>query len=234
MTRTALSTGATAGKIAATAVGSAAKTFTIASGGSQFVAGDPVYISAAAGGCDNSVAGYYTVGSVASNVITMTTAIGTANPTTATACKIERAFTTDISAAPAASGFSTVKPTDYWTSRNVLNEASLAASSGKTMSMPTCPFTIGLTSAPAEDKYVVVVVHEDSNTADLRDNELYFYEEPTFRDIDMDSVMNWVADDGTACTHTAGYTAYGRRYISLFHSKRPVHRYGRQRKLCSG
>jgi hypothetical protein len=208
MARVALSTGASLGKITATGVSSAAKTFSVASGGSQFAPGDPVYISDA-GSCNNGAAGYYTVASVASNVITMTTAIGSNDPGTPTDCKIEFAFTTDTSAAPAASGFSSVKPTDYWTSRNVLNEASLAATSGKTMSMPTCPFTIGLTSAPAENKYVVVVVHEDATTAELRDNELYFYEEPTFRDIDMDGVMNWVADDGTACTH-AQLSAAGR------------------------
>ena len=49
------------------------------------------------------------------------------------------------------------------------------------MSMPVCPFTIALTSAPAEGATVVVKVGEDENLASLRDNELYFFEEPTFR-----------------------------------------------------
>lgn len=105
-------------------------------------------------------------------------------------------------------------PNDYWTARNlkdpateVLHGAESKLGTDRTMSMPTCPFTIGLTSAPAEGKMVVVTVHEDKNTADLRDNELYFYEEPTFRDVDMDTVMSWIADEGTACTHTRSNSA---------------------------
>ena len=116
-------------------------------------------------------------------------------------------------------GWSSRPPIDFWTARNFkdgaaelgaarhLSGATSVSAPTKTMSMPTCPFTIGLTSAPAEGKTVVVKVHEDTNTAELRDNELYFYEEPTFRDIDMDTVMNWKADDGTICEHTTGDVA---------------------------
>jgi len=83
-------------------------------------------------------------------------------------------------------------PQDGWTS-NYANDVDGGAGSGletilgnydvnvAVMSMPVCPFTIALTSAPAEGATVVVKVGEDENLASLRDNELYFYEEPTFR-----------------------------------------------------
>jgi len=83
-------------------------------------------------------------------------------------------------------------PQDGWTS-DYANNVDGGAGSGLTtmlgtydvdvavMSMPVCPFTIALTSAPAEGATVVVKVGEDENLASLRDNELYFYEEPTFR-----------------------------------------------------
>ena len=66
------------------------------------------------------------------------------------------------------------------------------AVSNAVMSQPVCPFTIALTSAPAEGATVVVKVGEDENLASLRDNELYFYEEPTFR-------LSETAGTGTAC-----------------------------------
>ena len=49
------------------------------------------------------------------------------------------------------------------------------------MTMPTCPFTIKLETAPLEGATVVVEVFEDPELVAMRDSELYFYEEPTFR-----------------------------------------------------
>ena len=77
---------------------------------------------------------------------------------------------------------------DFWTAGNVL--ATLVAGLMTTnaavtaplyMTMPTCPFTVQLASAPAEGKTVSIRLGEDANLAALRDNELFFYEEPTFR-----------------------------------------------------
>jgi len=74
--------------------------------------------------------------------------------------------------------------------------------------MPVCPFTIVLESSPLEGATVVVKVFEDPELVDLRDNELYFYEEPTFRNGVISEQecekqfpgSDWIADhDGGSC-----------------------------------
>jgi hypothetical protein len=74
-------------------------------------------------------------------------------------------------------------PDDLWTTSKVrkseFEEYEMGGS--KKMSMPTCPFTIVLDTSPQEGTTVVVKVFEDPALAKHRDNELYFYEEPTFR-----------------------------------------------------
>jgi hypothetical protein len=77
----------------------------------------------------------------------------------------------------------TASPGDLWTSEYLLaSEAQLYGGSVMPkMSMPTCPFTIKLETSPLEGATVVVKVGEDPELTALRDNELYFYEEPTFR-----------------------------------------------------
>ena len=74
-------------------------------------------------------------------------------------------------------------PSDLWTAEYLLrSEAALyGGGSMLEMSMPVCPFTIVLEAAPLEGATVVVKVFEDPELTALRDNELYFFEEPTFR-----------------------------------------------------
>eukprot|EP01050_Picozoa_sp_SAG11_P000472 SAG11_NODE_14_length_26344_cov_14.209411_10_plen_2210_part_00 len=98
-------------------------------------------------------------------------------------------------------------PIDYWTASNVKQEERDGVmqtnhANALYMTMPTCPLTVQLSSAPAEGKTVVVTIEEDANLAALRDNELYFYEEPTFRYL--------TTDDGTlsaACGASAADAA---------------------------
>ena len=49
------------------------------------------------------------------------------------------------------------------------------------MTAPVCPYTIVLNTSPLEGRTVVVKVREDENLSTLRDHELYFYEEATYR-----------------------------------------------------
>jgi hypothetical protein len=57
-----------------------------------------------------------------------------------------------------------------------------AASTGYAdMTAPVCPYTIVLDSAPTEGRTAVVSLREDVELSTLRDHELYFYEEPTYR-----------------------------------------------------
>ena len=104
----------------------------------------------------------------------------------------------------------TVAPGDLWTANYLLeSEAALyGAGSMLGMSMPVCPFTIVLESSPLEGATVVVKVFEDSELVDLRDNELYFYEEPTFRNGVISEAeceghfpgSDWISDhDGGSC-----------------------------------
>ena len=89
-------------------------------------------------------------------------------------------------------------PIDYWTASNTLLPPAPAPSPATSlvgglmttmhglaaplyMTMPTCPLTVQLSSSPAEGKSVVITMQEDPALAALRDHELYFYEEPTFR-----------------------------------------------------
>ena len=53
-------------------------------------------------------------------------------------------------------------------------------------------YAVEVHEPPAEGATVVVKVGEDENLASLRDNELYFYEEPTFR-------MPEAAQTGSSC-----------------------------------
>ena len=122
----------------------------------------------------------------------------------------------------------TVAPDDLWTAAYLLeSEAALYGGSDMLeMSMPVCPFTIVLESSPLEGATVVVKVFEDSELVDLRDNELYFYEEPTFRNgvISEEECENqfpgsdWIADhDGGSCfiqnvPYVAGATPSGLRF----------------------
>ena len=104
----------------------------------------------------------------------------------------------------------TVSPSDLWTAHYLLeSEAALYGGTDMlSMSMPVCPFTIVLETSPLEGATVVIKVFEDSELVDLRDNELYFYEEPTFRNgvISEEECENhfpgslWIADhDGGSC-----------------------------------
>ena len=57
-----------------------------------------------------------------------------------------------------------------------------AASSGYAdMTAPVCPYTIVLDSSPSEGRTAVVSLREDDELSTLRDHELYFYEEPSYR-----------------------------------------------------
>ena len=49
------------------------------------------------------------------------------------------------------------------------------------MTAPVCPYTIVLDTAPLEGTTVVVHLREDFETSNLRDHELYFYEEASYR-----------------------------------------------------
>jgi len=49
------------------------------------------------------------------------------------------------------------------------------------MTAPVCPYTIVLDTAPKEGATVVVSLREDAEESNLRDHELYFYEEATYR-----------------------------------------------------
>jgi hypothetical protein len=49
------------------------------------------------------------------------------------------------------------------------------------MTAPVCPYTIVLDTSPAEGATVVVHLREDETTSSLRDHELYFYEEASYR-----------------------------------------------------
>eukprot|EP01050_Picozoa_sp_SAG11_P003895 SAG11_NODE_233_length_11903_cov_4.983650_7_plen_1348_part_00 len=112
--------------------------------------------------------------------------------------------------------------TDLWTTSNALASevAEYEIAADKKMSMPTCPFTITLETAPQEGTTVVVKVFEDPLVAKHRDNELYFYEEPTFRAgvgktcVEGDGITptaacdecdihfpgsTWIAHDGGSC-----------------------------------
>ena len=72
------------------------------------------------------------------------------------------------------------EPTDMWTSAYARPDV-VEPLGHNIMTMPTCPFTIKLETAPLEGATVAVEVFEDPELVAMRDHELYFYEEPTFR-----------------------------------------------------
>lgn len=72
------------------------------------------------------------------------------------------------------------EPADMWTSAYAREDVTFPIMQ-RVMTMPTCPFTIKLETAPLEGATVVVEVFEDPELVAMRDHELYFYEEPTFR-----------------------------------------------------
>ena len=86
------------------------------------------------------------------------------------------AFPTYLSTATNARG----EPADMWTSAYARPDV-VEPLGSNVMTMPTCPFTIKLETAPLEGATVVVEVFEDPELVAMRDHELYFYEEPTFR-----------------------------------------------------
>ena len=167
-----------------------------------FKVGDQVVVEDGSDGpCDSTVCSSYpctlVITALTLNGATSTMTLGTVvggsfsglTVGTDTLCKVSRA--------------ALAKPQDGWSANWATavdggSGAALTATlatydvSNAVMSQPVCPFTIALTSAPAEGATVVVKVGEDENLASLRDNELYFYEEPTFR-------LSETAGTGTAC-----------------------------------
>ena len=123
-------------------------------------------------------------------------------------------FTTDGTIANTADGSSTFvsavssdHPTgDRWTMEDI--DASAGGHAG--MTAPVCPYTIVLDSSPAEGRTAVISLREDVELSTLRDHELYFYEEPSYRGPEIDQTAcaaiggsDWLADTdltaGGAC-----------------------------------
>ncbi len=67
------------------------------------------------------------------------------------------------------------KDADGWTMTDVPD------SRYRGMTAPVCPYTIVLDAAPKEGATVVVSLREDAEESNLRDHELYFYEEASYR-----------------------------------------------------
>lgn len=84
----------------------------------------------------------------------------------------------DSITAPDPIHFLEVHPGDGWT---MLDVAQAEGTDYAGMTAPVCPYTIVLDTSPSEGRTVVVKVREDENLSVLRDHELYFYEEPTYR-----------------------------------------------------
>jgi hypothetical protein len=196
MART-LASSASAAQVAAAIGTSCEVTVTAATGTSGielFRVGDSIKVTQSAAECDDFCD---TAGGCLYEIATLTT-VKNLNAADQTAVStMTFVGKTSCSAVADATGclfqrLAATAPTDGWTS-NYANDVDGGAGSGlvtmlgtydvdvAVMSMPVCPFTIALTSAPAEGATVVVKVGEDENLASLRDNELYFFEEPTFR-----------------------------------------------------
>eukprot|EP01052_Picozoa_sp_SAG31_P009702 SAG31_NODE_515_length_14710_cov_6.289097_12_plen_1809_part_00 len=115
---------------------------------------------------------------------------------------------------------------DYWTASNVgttlrsgvMTTEYNSGTDARFMTMPTCPLTVQLSSSPAEGKTVVVTLQEDPALAALRDNELYFYEEPTFRYLSTSLGTLSSTCDGDAthvdCFTDCDYTYPGSSWLS--------------------
>jgi hypothetical protein len=67
------------------------------------------------------------------------------------------------------------KNADGWTMEDIPD------SRYRGMTAPVCPYTIVLDTAPKEGATVVVSLREDAEKSNLRDHELFFYEEASYR-----------------------------------------------------